>query len=187
MKLLREPLVHFLALGGLLFVVFAVADHLRETPVPPNRIYVSARTMENLEAGFRKNSGRAPDAAEKQRLVDGYVREEVLVREARAMGLDREDPVVRGELRRRVEQQAEQNATVAMPSEAELGAFLSRHAKDFAAADGHVPPLAEIRAAVVERWQGEQRKAAVEAAYQEMRGRYEVVVEPPPGAGPKSP
>ena len=182
MKLLREPLVHFLTLGGLLFAVFAVADHLKQRPVPVNRIYVTMQTADKLAADFRKQSGHAPDAAERQRLIDDYVRGEVLVREARAQGIDRDDPVVRAELRRRMEESAASSVAAGEPSEADLEKFLAEHPREFAGADGQVPPLAQIRARVVPRWQEAQKQAAVDAAYQDMRGRYEVVVEQPAAA-----
>jgi len=102
MKLLREPLVHFLLLGALLFGVSAV--------VPPaagvdseHRIVITPGRIENLNLSFRRAEGRDPTPAEAQFLIDDYVREEVLCREARALGLDRDDTLVRTVLRQRME------------------------------------------------------------------------------------
>lgn len=186
MKLLREPLVHFLALGGLLFGVFAVANQRPERRGATHRIFITPFVVENVVAGFRQNAGRPPGPEEEQALLADYVREEILVREARALGLDRDDAVVRAHLCQRMERRAAEKAATPTPSEGELADFLQRHGKQFGAADGSTPPLAEIRDAVRAAWERARRQAAIDAAYQTLRSRYEIVMEQPPGLRPAS-
>jgi hypothetical protein len=177
MKLLREPLVHFLALGGLLFAVFAVGKQRPAGRDATNRVIITPFVREQL---VEKAQGRAPDAAAIEALIADFVREEILVREARRLGLDREDPIVRGQLRQRMELLAAERISPQTPSERELNDFLRTHASAFPGADGRTPSLAEIREAVRVAWQRAQRQAAIDDAYQGMRARYEVVIEPTP-------
>ena len=187
MKLLREPLVHFLALGGLLFGGFAIANQRPERRAATHRIIVSPFVVANLVAGFQQTAGRPPETGEKQTLIADHVREEILVREARALGLDRDDPVVRGQLRLRMERLAADRISAKLPSDRELAEFLIAHANEFKTAAGLNPPLAEIRDTVRPSWERARRQAAIDADYQTRRSRYEVVIEQPPRPGSASP
>jgi hypothetical protein len=177
MKLLREPLVHFLAIGGLLFAIFAFVDYRKEHR-SAQRIYVTAQTEQKRATEFQMRHGRPPDAAEQQKLMEDVVREEVLVREAKARGLEADDPVIRAQLQRRMEDLTIDPANQVQPTDQELVEFLRQRVSDFKAADGHVPALPEIREAVVRAWLREKNRASLDAAYQAFRSRYEIVVEP---------
>jgi hypothetical protein len=102
MKLLREPLVLFLLIGALLFGVSAMVG---SGPLPESdrRIIVTRGRIENLKLSFRRAEGHDPSPAETQDLIADYIREEVLCREARTLGLDRDDTIVRSVLRQRME------------------------------------------------------------------------------------
>jgi hypothetical protein len=101
MRLFREPLVHFLIIGAAIFVLSLVtgrgtAGTGAASGGPVDRtVIVTAAEMSLLSNGFVLDNGRAPTDAELQKLVDAYVREEILVREARAQGLDRDDSIGR--------------------------------------------------------------------------------------------
>ncbi|HWA07999.1 MAG TPA: hypothetical protein VG838_00890 [Opitutaceae bacterium] len=182
MKLLREPLVHFLLLGGALFGIFALAG--RWTEQRPDRIVITPGLIENLQLGFARSARRDPTPQELDAVIEDYVREEVLNREAVARGLDRDDPVVRRRLRERMEFLTEDDAEAAAPTDAQLNDFLQQHPESFRR-QGNVPPLAEIRDAVQRAWEAARRKEANDAAYQKMRARYSIVIErPAPGAVP---
>jgi len=185
--MLREPLVHFLVLGGLIFGVFDIENRRDGQQVMGNRIYIPLATVHRRISDFRQSSGREPDPQEIQMLIGDCVRQEVLVREARALGFDREDPIVRTRLRQLMEQMAEDRAPVATPTAGELDAFYRAHADDFKTADGRAPPPAAIRGVVLAAWQREQRRTAADAAYQMLRRRYQVEIEKPTGADAKSP
>jgi hypothetical protein len=130
MKLLREPLVHFLLLGGVLFGVFAlVGDRGSERA---SHIVVTPGHLEHLMVSFTRTWQRPPTAQELAGLIDDYIREEVLYREAVAMGLDRDDTIVRRRLRQKLEFVAEDVAAQAEPSEDDLRAYLQAHPEAFA-------------------------------------------------------
>jgi peptidyl-prolyl cis-trans isomerase C len=125
MRLLREPLLHFLLAGALLFAVDAA---LRASTAPSEqRISITAAEIESLRTQWAKQYRRLPGPTELQGLVDARVREEVLYREALAMGLDRDDSMIRRQLAQRLEFLIEDLAAAREPSEAELSAFLTKH------------------------------------------------------------
>ncbi len=187
MKFLREPLVHFLLLGAALFAAFELAKSRPDRPGSGRRLHVTPFVAERLAADFRARTGQPATATEREALIAAHVREEILVREARARGLDRDDPVVREQLRRRMEAAATDGMTLPAPDDRELAAFLAGQAARFRAADGRVPPLEEIRPAVAAAWQQARRQEVIDAAYRKLRDRYEIVIEPPAAAAPVKP
>jgi hypothetical protein len=124
---LREPLVHFVAIGALLFVVF----EWRGAGPGSRRIVITAGQVDALAAGFARTWQREPTAAELKGLVDEYVRDEIATREAMAAGLDRDDTVVRRRLRQKWEFVAEDDADAAPPGDAELQRWLESHLETF--------------------------------------------------------
>ena len=101
MRFLKEPLIQFLALGALLFGI----GLLRGDTVEPsaNRIALTAGVFERLIEGFRLTWQRPPTEDEFRGLVEDYLKEEVLYREAMEMGLDRDDQIIRRRLRQKLE------------------------------------------------------------------------------------
>ncbi|HEY5738330.1 MAG TPA: peptidyl-prolyl cis-trans isomerase, partial [Gammaproteobacteria bacterium] len=124
----REPLLHFLLIGATLFVYYNLtADNVE---APPKRIHVERGQVEQLAANFRRTWSRPPTAQELDALVEGYVREEVFYREALAMGLDRDDPMVRRRLRMKLEFMLEDLATQDV-GDAVLTAYLQQNPDKF--------------------------------------------------------
>ena len=124
----REPLVQFLAIGGLLFVAFGWWGGRGPGG---NRIVVTSGQVDTLVAGFARTWHRPPTAPELKALVDEFLREEVAAREAVALGLDRDDTVIRRRLRQKLEFLAEDRLDATPPTDAELQAWLDAHAGRF--------------------------------------------------------
>ncbi len=121
-KLLREPLVHFLALGAILFIIgLARGD---ETGTSTNRIALSPGVVERIIEGFRLTWLRPPTESEFQGLVTEYLREEVLYREALEMGLDRDDQIIRRRMRQKLEFLTADLVASIEPTEEDLQAYL---------------------------------------------------------------
>jgi parvulin-like peptidyl-prolyl isomerase len=123
-RLLKEPLAHFVVLGALLFAGYGLLN--RGDKPGPGRIVVTQGRIENLRATFSRVWQRPPSPAELHGLIQNYIREEVLAREAMALGLDRDDTVIR-RLRQKVEFAANDLTAQAEPGEAELAEFLAKH------------------------------------------------------------
>jgi len=129
MRLLREPLLHFLAIGGLIFLAYsAISGPDRQ---PADTIIVDAERIEQLAAGFQATWRRPPSDDELRRIVDDFVREEIYYREALALGLDRNDTMVRRRLRQKMEFLTDVGADVLNPAAGELEAHLAANEKVF--------------------------------------------------------
>ena len=125
-NLFREPLVHFLLLGAGLFVLYAVLSDGEEQA--SNVIEIGAGDVDWIATTFERQWRRPPTEDEMRNLVESRLREEVLYREAIAMGLDRDDAIVRRRLAQKMEFLAEDIALMAAPPEAELRAYFQEHA-----------------------------------------------------------
>ena len=123
MRLLREPLLHFLVIGAVLFGVFRLAA---DDGPAQGEIIVSAGQIASLEAIFSRTWQWPPTAGERESLVKDYIRDEVLYREAIAMGLDRDDAIIRRRMRQKMEFVADLTAQ-AEPTDAELKTFVADH------------------------------------------------------------
>jgi hypothetical protein len=131
-RLLREPLLHFLALGGLLFGLYAVVARAgggddAAGGEARREIAVTVPDLDRLERTFADGAGRPPSAAERAELVRAHVRDEALYREALALGLDREDPVVRRRLVDKMAFLSRQLAPPPEPTEKDLEARFAAH------------------------------------------------------------
>lgn len=126
---LREPLVHFLLIGAGLFVLYNVLN--RGESDAPRDIVVSEARVEALAENFARTWMRPPTAQEIKGLVDDYVAEEVYYREAVAMGLDRDDLVIRRRLRQKMEFISADVAAATPATDAQLQAYLGEHAEKF--------------------------------------------------------
>jgi peptidyl-prolyl cis-trans isomerase C len=127
-KVLKEPLLHFLLLGALIFALNAWRERLRPPHTGPARIEVTAGTIQALREGYTRQWHRGPDAEELRGLVNDHVREEVLYREALALGLERNDSIVRRRLAQKMEFLGSDLASAAQPDEAALRTFLAKNA-----------------------------------------------------------
>ncbi len=130
-NILRSPLLHFFLLGGLAFVLY---DALNPAPshVPrPNALVLTESDARRLAQSFTASRNRPPTVEELTALMRDWSIEEVMVREARALGLDRGDAVVRDRLRTKLEFIADAPMMAAEPDDAELSRFYDENAADF--------------------------------------------------------
>jgi hypothetical protein len=124
-RLIREPLLHSLALGALLFALYGWLH--REGFNPRNEIVVSKGQVSNLRSQFERLWQRDPTQQELQGLIDNWVREEIFYREGLAMGLDRDDPIVR---RRGLPRKTRRASPCCIPGHRAFGPiYLQRHAR----------------------------------------------------------
>ena len=129
-RLLREPLLQFLLLGLALFALHAALAR-PEVSASAAEIVVSRGRVRSLVEAFDRQWNRSPTPEEVAGLVHDYVREEALVREALALGLDRDDTVVRRRLAQKMEFLGEDVAALVEPSEEELRRFLAARSEHY--------------------------------------------------------
>jgi parvulin-like peptidyl-prolyl isomerase len=126
MRILREPWVHFLVLGVALFALSVVLSD-RDTDASDQRIDMTATEIEWLARNWKARWQRPPTEAELRGLVDDYIRQEVLYREALKMGLDQDDEIIRRRMVQKIEFLTEDLAAQAQPTEAELQSYLQEN------------------------------------------------------------
>ncbi len=124
---LREPLLHFLLLGTGLFVL---SGFLGEPTPSDSRVVVTPGHVERLVETWRRTWQRPPTAQELEGLIEDHIKEEILYREAIAMGLDRDDTIIRRRLRQKMEFLAEDIAAQDEPAEEELELFLENFSSE---------------------------------------------------------
>ena len=129
-KVLKEPLLHFLVLGAVLFALFSWVDN-NAAPREIDEIVVTPGRIENLVNGFQKTWQRPPTESELDGLINEFVHEEILYREALAMGLDRDDTIVRRRMRQKLEFITEDIIALPKPSEENLATYLQDHMEVF--------------------------------------------------------
>ena len=124
-RLVREPLLHFGLIGALLFVAYEATR-----PGGPDRdrvVDIDRHVLNRLATQWQAQWRRPPTRAELERLVAARVQEEVLYREAVALGLDRGDPVVRRRLGQKLSIAWADLAALELPEEASLTAYYEAH------------------------------------------------------------
>ena len=129
---LREPLLHFLLLGLVLFAAYAYMQRGRGGVESSKQIALSLDDLRTMDTYFVSQWHRQPTPAEFQAMVEDKVREEVLYREALAMGLDKDDTIVKRRMAQKMQFLAEDVATAHEPSTAELKAWFEKNSNKFA-------------------------------------------------------
>jgi peptidyl-prolyl cis-trans isomerase C len=124
--LLREPVVHFVIVAAVLFGVDALFVR-RDASVGTRRIEVTRGDVDHLRHIFQLQYRRPPMREELEGLIAGEVRERVLYREALAMGLDRDDVIVRRRLAQKLDFVSQGLLESQEPSEAQIAAYFEQH------------------------------------------------------------
>ncbi len=129
-KLLSEPLLHFLLIGGLLFFIY---DLKQEEIIANdnNSIVITEANIDQLINQWQRRWQRLPSQQELQGLVKAQIHEEVLYREALAMGLDKDDVVVRQRMARKIEFISNDLASLVDPTDTQLQSYLNAHEEMF--------------------------------------------------------
>ena len=127
---MREPLVHFLFIGMLLFVLFNWIS--AQQGGSERQVVLSSAMVNEIAQGFQSTWQRPPSAEELQGLLEARVREELLFREGLALGLEADDPVIRRRIAQKVDVLAEESALVDAASDSQLEDYLQRNAARYA-------------------------------------------------------
>jgi len=127
---MRSPLLHFLLIGAALFMFYDLVSPPRPA-APGSRIELTEDDLRQIDIAWMAKWQRPPTPAERRDLIDSKVREEVLYREALAMGLDQDDVIIRRRLGQKLEFLIEDVSTIRDPSQAELESWYKRNAAQF--------------------------------------------------------
>ncbi len=138
--LIREPLVQFLLVGLVLFGVWQLAKPAHAARDASNRIVITEDDLKQMAVGWAAQGLPPPSPQQMKELIDARVREEVLYREALALGLDKDDAIVRRQLARKMEFVAEDLSKLEEPKPEELRAWYEKNRARFA-----LPPRVTFR------------------------------------------
>ena len=131
-RLLREPLLHFLLIGLALFAIYAYLHRGRLGIESSRQIPITLDDLRQMDLYFESQWRRPPTPQEFQAMVEDKVREEVLYREGLAMGLDKDDEIVKRRMAQKMQFLAEDVAAAHEPSTAELKAWFDKNTNKFA-------------------------------------------------------
>ncbi len=131
-RLLREPLVHFLLLGAILFGVYAYAERGRAGAEQSKQIRLTLDDLSQMVLVFRSQWRRDPTPEELRSLVEDKVQEEVLYREALALGIEKDDTIVKRRMAQKMQFLAEDVAAAHEPRREELGTWYEANRDQFA-------------------------------------------------------
>jgi hypothetical protein len=130
-RILREPLLHFLVLGAALFVAYSWLNHSRGDKSRPRQVRIGESDVKWLRETWVRQWQHEPTTDELRTLVTGFLREELLAREAHAMRLDENDTFIRRWLAQKMEFLARDTSTLVEPTEDDLRKSYSAHRERF--------------------------------------------------------
>ncbi len=133
-RLLRNPLLHFFAIGAGIYLLYGLYGAPSEKDTAKT-LTVTAARIGWLEESWKKRWRRPPTAEERRGLIRAYVRESILYREALAMGLDKDDTIVRRRLAQKLEFLSQDLLSLAKPTEKDLEAHFEADPKPYKAPD----------------------------------------------------
>lgn len=145
-RLVREPLLHFFLIGIVLFFMFGRSS---SDEGAANRIVVDRALVAVLTQQFEAIWHRPPTEQERAGLIETYVHDEIVYREGRSLGLDRDDPVIKQRVRQKVEVIVEEMLSRQPPSDAER---------------------------TTPNWESVRRARALDEHYQRLRQQYRVTL-----------
>jgi len=129
-RVLQEPLLHFLLLGAALFIVFRLLPN-PDGQRPLGQITITQGQLASMVEGFSKSRQRPPSREELQELIQARVREEVYYHEALALGLDKDDLIIRRRLAQKMQFISDDRAAGLQPTDVDLNAYLQAHPDRF--------------------------------------------------------
>ncbi len=128
-RFLREPLLHFIAIGGLLFLIYTAVNDIGQNS--PDTIFITPERIDQIATGFKRVWNRMPTAEELDNLIEEEVRSEVYYRDALALGMDKNDAIVRRRLRQKMEFLTDTGIYLKEPSAGELETFFAANEQTY--------------------------------------------------------
>ena len=125
---IKEPLLHFIVLGAL---VFALYGFIGPDQPADDEILVTRGQQEHLVTAFTRTWQRPPTQSEFTGIVNDWIREEIAYREGLRLGLDSNDTIIRRRLRQKLEVLADDIVSMAEPSEEMLRQYLEENIADY--------------------------------------------------------
>jgi hypothetical protein len=172
-RVARDPLVHFVILGGVMFGAFALLQDKTDAPASPTEIRYTVDDVAQLIFGFEAQWNRQPTQEEFNALVEDRVRQDILYREALALGLDKDDTIVIRRMAQKMQFIAEDTAAAHAPTTEELKAWFAENGDLFRMA----PRVSFRHLYFSPDRRGKNARADAEAALASLAGQPETLPE----------
>lgn len=130
MKLLREPLVQFLVLGMLIYAAYGLLGE-PDADEQAFTIRVDEARVQSIVSAWQARMQRPPTQQELDGLVNQYIRDEILYREAKAMGLGEDDPITRRRMAQKLEFLTRDVARLKEPELGEVESFFAANVERY--------------------------------------------------------
>jgi len=124
-RLFKEPLIQFLLLGAILFFVYSYIQ--RQTDTQAREITVSNEQVNLMIVNYRTQTGNLPTKQQLDAMIDNYIKEEISYREAKKMGLDKDDEIVRRRLSQKFDFLQTDLTEIPTPTEEQLQQFYTNN------------------------------------------------------------
>jgi len=173
-KLIKEPLLHFLLIGVGLFFLFSQLNSEEEAS-NTQQIIINKSNVEVLSGVFMEENSIPPTEIEIQELLEKDIREEVLSREAIAIGLDKDDRIIRHRLAQKMQYLFEDVAMVDEPSDAVLKAYFQENKGSFNNEEG--TEYSKVKQQVKREWLAKEQQKENKILYEDLKSRYEIILD----------
>jgi hypothetical protein len=128
-RFLREPLLHFIVIGGLFFLIYILVNDPGENST--DTIFITPERISQIATEYNGVWNRMPTDEELDNLIKEEVRSEVYYRDALALGLDKNDAIVRRRLRQKMEFLTDTGVYLQEPSAGELEAYFAANEQNY--------------------------------------------------------
>jgi len=130
-KLFKEPLLHFFLIGAILFGAYSWMNRGAQGGANALQVRITEGEAKWLQQTWAAQWQRNPTREEFRGLVAEYLKEELLSREAREMGLEQNDTYVRRRLAQKVEFLVQDASRMTDPSEEDLQKYYAAHRDEY--------------------------------------------------------
>ena len=176
-KLLKEPLLHFLLIGVGLFFLFSQLNS-DEQSGDTQQIIINKSNLAVLSGTFMEENGVPPTELELQALLETNIREEVLSREAIAVGLDKDDKIIRHRLAQKMQYLFEDVAMVSEPNDEVLKAYFQENMSSFSNDEGSKNlEYSKLKQQVKRDWVEKEQQKENEIFYEDLKSRYKIILD----------
>ena len=133
-RLFTEPLIQFLIIGALIYGAYAMfgtpEEDFRDTTV-----HVDAARINAFISEWESRWNRPPTREEIDGLIQSYIKEDVLYRQAVSMGLNEDDPITRRRMAQKLEFLTSDLAMMVQPEAGELEQYFDDNSEAYQAPD----------------------------------------------------
>lgn len=130
-RLTRDPLLHFIVAGGLVFAAWSAFAPEAQQAADPMRVELTKDEMKQIALSQVAQGLPLPDAGQLQSLGEDRAMQRILAREAVSFGLDRDDEIIERRLAQKMAFLLADLSSLTPPSHEELAAWYAAEADRF--------------------------------------------------------